>query len=188
MSLEKLLRKVEQDRIRGHDERALTRLKEALAEQPQEFLLAREAANLCFQLRRAAEGVGLLRTALRRTPHERSEILAIAEEEFQRRRSLELAEFLFDIYLSANDLDKARETVRALEAGDQERLLVKLRARARSLREDVPEGEHRHDLRTSAILVAEILVLAALGRWNEMSDTCERVLDLDAKWTEALGH
>ncbi len=187
-ALEKLLRKVEQDRIRGHDERALTRLKEAFAEQPQEFLLAREAASLCFQLRRAAEGVGVLRTALRRTPHERSEILAIAEEEFQRRRSLELAEFLFDIYLSANDLDKARETVRALEAGDQERLLVKLRARARSLREDVPEGEHRHDLRTSAILVAEILVLAALGRWNEMSDTCERVLDLDAKWTEALGH
>ena len=187
-ALEKILRKVEQDRIRGHDERALTRLKEALAEQPQEFLLAREAASLCFQLRRTAEGVGVLRSALRRTPHERGEIVGLAEEEFQRRRSLELAEFLFDTFLSSNDLDKGRDTVRALEAGDQERLLAKLRARARSLREDVPEGEHRHDLRTSALLVAEILVLAALGRWPEMSETCERVLDLDAKWTEALGH
>jgi hypothetical protein len=131
---EKILRKVEQDRIRGHDDRALQRLKEALAEQPQEFLLAREAASLCFQLRRGVEGAGILRTALRRCPDARTEILQLAQDEFERTHPLELAELLFDTYLSQPDFEKARATVHALDARDLDKLLAKLRAKVQSLR------------------------------------------------------
>ena len=44
--LEKILKKVEQDRVKGQPERALTRLKEAIAEHPREFVLAQEGRNL----------------------------------------------------------------------------------------------------------------------------------------------
>jgi tetratricopeptide (TPR) repeat protein len=187
-AVEKILRKVEQDRIRGHDDRALQRLKEALAEQPQEFLLAREAATLCFQLRRGVEGAGILRSALRRCPDARTEILQLAQDEFERTHPLELAELLFDTYLSQPDFEKARDTVRALDAKDLDKLLAKVRAKVQSLRQDTPDGELRQDSRVSGFMLAEVLVLAALGRRSEMADTCDRILDTDRRQTETVGH
>ncbi len=187
-AVEKILRKVEQDRIRGHDERALVRLKEALTEQPQEFLLAREAASLCFQLRRIVESVAILRGALRRCPDARAEILQLAQEEFERTHPLELAEFLFDTYLSQPDFEKARDTVRALDVKDLDKLLAKLRAKTQSLRQDTPDGDRRYDARVCGFMLAEVLVLAALGRRSDMADTCDRILDTDRRQTETVGH
>ena len=186
-ALEKILRKVEQDRSRGNDERALARLKDALAAQPQELVLVREAASLCFQIGRGFEGVGILRSALRRRPDACAEIVQLAQEEFQRHTQLELAEFLFDTYLSEPDLERARDVVKALEPADLTKLLGKLQAKVQACREELPEVSPPQDGRECGLLLAEALVLAALKRWPEMAASCARILDLDAKQTETLG-
>jgi tetratricopeptide (TPR) repeat protein len=182
-AVEKILKKVEQDRSKGNDERALTRLREALSEQPREFVLAREAAELAFQLERTVEAVGILRAAMKRSPQARHQILNLAQEEFRQHSQLEVGELLYDAYLSDPDLDKAREVVEALHDDDRERLLSKLRAKVRSLREDVPDTNPR----VVAMLLAEAFTLAAMQRHAEMAEIFDRVLDLDAKQIETIG-
>ena len=90
--LEKIRKKVEQDRAKGQLDRALARLKEAIAQNPREFGLVREAVGLCFELGRTLEGAGLLRAVMKRFPSERPFAISMLESEFERTKQLELAD------------------------------------------------------------------------------------------------
>jgi hypothetical protein len=86
--VEKILKKVEQDRSKGNDDKALQRLKEALDREPRQYALAHEAAGICFQTGRSIEGISILRMAMKRCPANRPEALDLARTEFERQEAL----------------------------------------------------------------------------------------------------
>ncbi|MFQ5599142.1 MAG: tetratricopeptide repeat protein [Candidatus Krumholzibacteriia bacterium] len=182
-AVEKTLKKAQQDRSKGHFERALSRLKEAVAQAPREYLVAREAASLCFELGRTLEGVGILRGAMKRCPNERLDALELAKEEFERGSQLEIGELLYDAYLAEPDFDKACDVVQMLHEPDREKLLSKLRTKVASVRENAPD----EDRRLVGLLVAEALVLSALRRSEEVAAALDRALDHDPNLNEIVG-
>src|SRR2546426_3142664 len=165
--LEKVRKKVEQDRARGQLDRALARLKEAIAQSPREFSLAQEAVGLCFEMGRTLEGVNLLRAAMKRCPGERPYAVALLESEFAKTKQLELAEMLYDAYLSQPDLDKARELLQDLAQAERTKLVSKLRAKVTSLQEEAPDDTPR----LVGLLLAEALGLSAMGHAQEVAAT-----------------
>jgi tetratricopeptide (TPR) repeat protein len=180
---EKLLKKVEQERAKGQHDRALARLKEAIAEDPREFSLAQEAASLCFALGRTLEGANVLRSALKRCPEERPFALEMLEREFATAHSAELGEILYESYLAVPDFDRAREVVSALAEGDRSRLLAKLRTKLTSVTEEAPNDAPR----LVGLLLAEAVVLSAMQQSDEFASTLEHALDLEPALNDTVG-
>jgi tetratricopeptide (TPR) repeat protein len=174
-SNDKLLKKVEQERAKGQFERALARLKDAIAANPRDFKVVHEAATLCFELGRTLEGASLLRPALKRFPQERVQILEMLEREYTSTRQGELGETLYETYLSQGDLDKAREVIANLGEPDRNKLLAKLRTKITSVMEESPNDAPR----LTGLLLAEAIVLSAMQRTGDCAPILERVLDLD---------
>ena len=180
---EKLLKKVEQERAKGQYDRALARLKEAIAEDPRDFTLAQEAASLCFALGRTLEGANVLRGAMKRCPQERPFALEMLEREFGTAHSAELGEILYESYLAVPDFDRAREVVIALAEGDRSRLLAKLRTKVTAVTEEAPNDAPR----LVGLLFAEAIVLSATQRSDEFAATLERALDLEPAVNDTVG-
>jgi len=180
---EKLLKKVEQDRSKGQLERALTRLKEAIAQNPRSFELSREAAELCFGLGRTLEGTNILRAVMKRAPSERPIALELLEREFATNKLPELAETLYDSYLALPDYDRARDVVLALAAGERTKLLAKLHGKVLAATQEAPEDIPR----LVGLLLAESLALSAMERSTEVAATLTHLLDLDATQTDTVG-
>lgn len=182
-AVDKVLKKVEQDRSKGNDEKALQRLKEALAREPRQYPLAREAADICFQTGRSIEGVSILRTAMKRCPSDRADALALAREEFQRGRQLEIGELLYDACLAKPDFAEARDVVEYLAEPDRENLLHKLQSKLKALREDAPEERRR----LAGLFMAQGVALSAMQRSVDAAACFDRVLDADPNATETIG-
>lgn len=180
---EKLLKKVDQERAKGQHDRALARLKEAIAEDPRDFTLAQEAASLCFALGRTLEGANILRGAMKRCPQERPFALEMLEREFATTHSAELGELLYESYLAVPDFDRAREVVGGLAEPDRARLLAKLRTKLASVTEEAPNDSAR----LVGLLLAEALVLSALQKSDEVAATLERALDLEPAVNDTVG-
>jgi len=180
---EKLLKKVAEERAKGQHDRALTRLKEGIAESPRDFEIVREAAALCFELGRTLDGAGLLRAAMRRLPASRPVAIEMLEVEFNPARPLELGEILYEAHLMAPDYDHAREIANALAETDRVKLLSKLRTKLASVREEAPNDA----LRLVALMLAEALVLSSLARSVEVAVMLECVLDLEPAQVTVVG-
>jgi len=180
---EKLLKKVEQERSKGQLERALTRLKEAMALDPRSFELAREAAELCFGLGRTLEGTNILRAAMKRAPSDRPVALEMLEREFAANKLPELAETLYDSYLSLPDYDRARDVVTGLAEGERTKLLAKLHGKVAAAAQEAPSDVAR----LAGLLLAESLALSAMERSTDVAATLTRMLDLDTSQTDVVG-
>jgi predicted Zn-dependent protease len=184
-AVEKILKKVDQERSKGQDDKALARLKEALAAHPDEPELVREAATLCFELGRGVEGAGILRAGLKRCPEERASLLELAREEFDSTSAFEVGELLFDAAFGEPDYVRAREAVEAMRESDRERLFTKVHAKVSALQQE--DSESAGTARLVALLLAESLILSALGRYTEVAAAFSRVLDIDSEQTETVG-
>ena len=183
-ALEKTLKKVDQERSRGNFERALERLKEAMAEHPGVMSLVREAVTLSFDLDRAREGVTTLRMAMKRGgADDRAELVAFAREEFQRQARIELGELLFELALGDGSFDVARDVVAKLSEADQQRLLAKLSAKVDAVRESIPDEQKF----LVGYLMAQAVVCSALGRFEDTVRALDRALTLNPKLTETIG-
>ena len=182
-AVEKILKKVEQDLRKGNDEKALQRLKDALAREPREYPYARAAAALCFQTGRTLEGVSVLRNAMKRVPSARPDALEMAREEFQESRQLEIGELLYDAYLAEPDYELARSVVENLDGRDAEKLLHKLQSKLKALREDAPQNKRR----AAGMLLAQAITLSAMKRPVDVAACFDRILDADSNATETIG-
>ncbi len=182
-AVDKILKKAEQERRKGNDDKALERLKEALAREPRQYPYARAAALICFETGRTIEGVSILRAAMKRVPSERPDALELAREEFQQGHQLEIAELLYDAYLAEPDYDQARAIVEDLTDSDAEKLLHKLQSKLSALREDAPENKRR----MAGMLLAQAVALSAMKRPVDAAACFDRVLEADPNITETIG-
>ncbi|MBN2184873.1 MAG: tetratricopeptide repeat protein [Candidatus Krumholzibacteriota bacterium] len=108
LTQEKVLKKIQQDRLKGDLKQALQRALDAHAKWPDDFGLTLEAIQLSFERSDYKQSVTLMKDAIRRNPKKRSQIMGMARETLQQNFSPFLASFILEILLRSRNIDDIR--------------------------------------------------------------------------------
>ncbi|MBN1163254.1 MAG: tetratricopeptide repeat protein [Candidatus Krumholzibacteriota bacterium] len=109
---DKILKKVSSDRQRGDLKRALRRALNGLEKWPEDFDLAMETIQLCFDTSEFKQAVTLLKSALRQHPKKSPQILSFARETQKQLLNPLLGSFVIENLMRSRDIEGVRDLFR----------------------------------------------------------------------------
>ncbi len=108
LTQEKLIKKIQQDRQRGDLKRAQKHAIEGLEKWPDDYDLASEAIQGCFDLGDFQQAVALLKSTIRRHPRNASKTIDSALDVFSTSYNPFLGSFIIEVLLRKKDLERVR--------------------------------------------------------------------------------
>jgi tetratricopeptide (TPR) repeat protein len=112
LTQEKVLKRIHQDRGKGDLKRAKARALDGLKKWPDDYELAMEAVQLCFDLNDSREAVSLLKTALKRHPKKRAQVMNLAREQFAVSSNPLLGGFIIEVMMRSRSFEAVQEIIR----------------------------------------------------------------------------
>ncbi|MBN1885345.1 MAG: tetratricopeptide repeat protein [Candidatus Krumholzibacteriota bacterium] len=180
---EKVLRKVYQDREKGDLARARQRAVEGLRKWPDDYDLAVEAVQLCFETEDFNEATRLLKSVMRHHPREKGNLLDLTRETCLHTWNPALAWFLLEVLVRGREIDAVRDLLRRAPAPLPDDLAKRARTRKRSLEEN---GQGRSPGSTDAALLLGLCLLET-GRHAEAAAALGSVLPKAPEIAHAVG-
>ncbi len=108
LTQEKLVKKIQQDRQRGDLKRAQKRAIEGLEKWPDDYDLAFEAVQGCFDLGDFQQAVALLKSTIRRHPRNANRTIEFALDVFSTSYNPFLGSFIIEVLLRKKDFERVR--------------------------------------------------------------------------------
>jgi tetratricopeptide (TPR) repeat protein len=170
------LEKALQDKARGNFQRALSRLKEALAKAPDEFELYIEAADVCLEGGESLQATQFLKKAHARFHHEKERLDSFAREKLASLRDPALGKFLLELSIKRRELTGALEVLEPLHDRTIRELLQRTRTKKQTLN-SAERGGFALKSETVINVMSEGLLCLRLGRMKESVRSFLEILD-----------
>ena len=169
---EKALKRVIQERQKGDRSRALQKALTALEKWPDDFDIAMEAIQLCFDMSDLKEAVSLMKTTIRRHPKSRQQLISIARETLHESFNPFLASFVIEFLIGSRDFDSARHAMRSGPTSYIEGMIKRSEMRSKGFEES---GQKKSSTYVDNEILLGLLYLEA-RRWAEAAEPLGRAM------------
>jgi len=112
LTLERAIKKIEQERSRGELKKAMERALDALKKWPDSFELASIAVNCCIDSGDSAQATSILKGMLRQHPSKKKAILELADSAYRTTFNPIIGSFLIELLIRSKDIESVEEILR----------------------------------------------------------------------------
>ena len=170
------LEKSLQDKAKGHYQRALRRLTDALGKFPDEVELYLEAADVCLEGGESLQATQYLKKAQVRFRTEKDRLDSFANEKLAKLHDPVLGKFLVELFIKRRELTAAAEALEELQDRTIRELLQRTRTKKQTLNSAASGG---HALKSEIMInsMSEALLCLRLGRMKESVRSFLEILD-----------
>ncbi len=180
---EKVLKKINQERLKGDNKRALSHALEGLEKYPDDLEIALEAIQLCFDASDHVQSVALMKAAIRKHPKERAKILTMARESLADNFTPLLGSFVIETLLRSRNIEEIRAILRISTPEYIESLVKRSEIRSKESRDS---GNTKNSLYTDNELLLGLLYIAC-GRAGEAGFPLGRALANSPEDAQVIG-
>jgi len=112
LTLERAIKKIEQDRSRGELKKAKERALDALKKWPDSFELAVIAVNCCIESGDSAQATSILKGMLRQHPSKKKAILELADSAYRTTFNPIIGSFLIELLIRSKEIETVEDILR----------------------------------------------------------------------------
>ena len=112
LTLERAIKKIEQDRSRGELKKAKERALDALKKWPDSFELAVIAVNCCIESGDSAQATSILKGMLRQHPSKKKAILELADSAYRTTFNPIIGSFLIELLIRSKEIETVENILR----------------------------------------------------------------------------
>ncbi|MDH3196653.1 MAG: tetratricopeptide repeat protein [Candidatus Krumholzibacteria bacterium] len=180
------LEKALQDKAKGNFDRALKRLREAIAKSPDVLEPYLEAADVCLEGGESLQATQFLKKATKKFESDRAKIRDFAREKLRALGDEVLAKFLVEEAVRKRDLEEAEVTLQDVPDRTVRDLLQRTRTKRQSMTSAAGGG---HSLVSEVVVntLSEALMCLRLGRVKDGAKGILQILDEKPVENEVLG-